>query len=208
MNVLEALNWRYAVRRFSDERIDDAELQQLLAATRLSASSFGLQPYRLVLVESAQMRRRLLPHSQGQDKVLHCSHLVVFAAQTEVDGRLVDRYLEQFCRVRGVALEQLQGISDHFKGALAVRAPEQNLEWAHRQAYLALGNLLTCAALMGIDSCPMEGIDTRGYDDVLGLAGQGVTTSVICALGRRHPEDDSARQEKVRVDLHEMVRRV
>lgn len=110
--------------------------------------------------------------------------------------------------MRGVPRAQLQGMSEHFKGALAARAPEQNRDWAHRQAYLALGNLLTCAALMGIDSCPMEGIDVRGYDEVLDLAAEGLTTSVICALGHRHPEDDSAGQRKVRVDLREMVRRV
>ncbi|WP_308364910.1 MULTISPECIES: NAD(P)H-dependent oxidoreductase [unclassified Microbulbifer] len=205
MDVLEALNWRYAVRQFSDERIDEAQLQQLLTATRMSASSYGLQPYRLIVVESEEMRRRLLSHSMGQEKVVRCSHLVVFAARTDLGERMVDRYMERFAQVRGVPLNELRKMSDHFKSALAARTPEQNLQWAHRQTYLALGNFLTCAALMGIDSCPMEGFEAEGYDRVLGLAEQGLTTSVISAIGRRDPEDVSAGLQKVRFEHRDVV---
>lgn len=205
MDLLDALNWRYAVRRFAQARIGEEELQRLLKATRMSASSYGLQPYRLIAVESGEVRRSLLPHSMGQEKVVECSHLIVFAAQVDVGEQTVDRYIERVAEVRGVPLSELQRMSANIKGALANKTRQQRLEWAHRQAYIALGNLLTSAATMGIDTCPMEGFEPEGYDRVLGLAGRGLTTSVICTIGRRHAEDDSAHQKKVRFAHCELV---
>ncbi|QIB67027.1 NAD(P)H-dependent oxidoreductase [Kineobactrum salinum] len=205
MEVLEALNWRYAVQKFSDERIGEAQLQQLLTATRMSPSSFGLQPYRLIVVASEDMRQRLLPHSMGQEKVVHCSHLIVFAAQTAPGEQIVDHYIERFAQVRGVPVSDLQRLSDRMKKTLAARTPEQNLQWAHRQTYIALGTMLTCAALMGIDGGPMEGFEPKGYDQVLGLADLNLTASVICAIGRRDPEDAGADLPKVRFEQSEMV---
>ncbi|MFC6633676.1 NAD(P)H-dependent oxidoreductase [Microbulbifer taiwanensis] len=206
MDLLRALDWRYAVRRFADERIGEEQLQDLLTATRMSASSYGLQPYRLVVVESEAVRRRLLPHSMGQDKVVHCSHLIVFAAQVDVGDGMVDRYMARLAEVRGLAADTLKGMSEHIKSALAAMTPAQRMEWAHQQAYIALGNLLTCAALMDIDSCPMGGIEAEGYDRELGLAEEGLATAVVCAIGLRHPEDSSAYLEKVRFAHREMVK--
>lgn len=206
MSLLTALDWRYSVRRFADERIDQGQLDELLAATRMSASSYGLQPFRLIVVASAEARRQLLPYAMGQEKVAQCSHLVVFAAETEVGEQTVARYVELFARVRGEAMADLQRMSDHLNTALAVKTPNEKLAWAHQQAYLALGTLLTGAALMGIDSCPMTGIEADGFDKVLGLAELGLTTSVVCALGRRHPDDANAHLRKVRLGHHAMVR--
>lgn len=208
MDLLDALNWRYAVRRFAQTRIDEEELQELLIATRMSASSYGLQPYRLIVVESGEMRRNLLPHSMGQVKVVECSHLIVFAAQVDVGEQTVDRYIERFAEVRGVPLDKLQRMSANIKAALANKTRQQKLEWAHRQAFIALGNLLTSAAILGIDTCPMEGFEPEGYDRVLGLAERGLTTSVICAVGQRHAEDDSAHLKKVRFEHREWVEMV
>ncbi|WP_116473539.1 NAD(P)H-dependent oxidoreductase [Zobellella maritima] len=206
MSILTALDWRYAVRRFAEERIDEQQLEELLTATRMSASAYGLQPYRLIVVASAEVRRQLLPYGMGQEKVAQCSHLVVLAAQTEVGEQTVASYVAQFARVRDVPVADLQRMSDHLNTALAVKTPAQRLAWAHQQAYLALGTLLTSAALMGIDSCPMTGIEADGFDRVLGLTELGLTTSVACALGRRHPDDANARLKKVRLDHQTMVR--
>ena len=96
-------------------------------------------------------------------------------------------------------------MSDHFKAALAVMTEQQRQEWAHQQAYIALGNLLTCAALMKIDTCPMTGFEREGFDKVLGLAGKGLTTSVLCPIGKRHPDDTSASMKRVRFDQDELV---
>jgi nitroreductase len=205
MNVIEALNWRYSVKQFADEMIDENQVQDLLAAVRLSASSYGLQPYRLLVVKSAHIRQKLLAHSMGQDKVANSSHLIIFAAQTNIGDETVDLYIKKASAVRGVSLAELQGMSNHFKEALRVMTSQQQQEWAHQQAYLALGNLLTCAALMGIDTCPMSGFERAGFDQVLGLAKMGLTTTVICPIGKRDPDDASASMKKIRFDHGELV---
>ncbi|WP_086934351.1 NAD(P)H-dependent oxidoreductase [Agarilytica rhodophyticola] len=205
MNVLDALNWRYSVKKFSDEKISAVELKGLLHAACLSASSYGLQPYNIIVVEAMPIRERLLPFSYGQDKVAHSSHLLVFAAHTHIGDATVDRYIDKYARVLNKSPDELIKFSNHMKSALAAKTPEQRQEWAHQQAYIALGNLLTCAAIMKIDSCPMTGIDSTGYDAVLGLSEKGLTTSVICPIGRRHHEDVQASHPKVRFDYNEIV---
>jgi nitroreductase len=205
MNVIEALNWRYAVRQFSRERIDKQKIQELLTVTRLSATSYGLQPYRMILVNDEQVRKRLLPHSLGQQKVADSSHLIVFAAETGIGDETVDRYIRSVAATRGVSVDKLKGLADHMKSVFAGMNSTQKREWAHQQAYIALGTLLTAAAMMRIDTCPMGGIEPGGYDEVLGLGERGLETSVICTLGVRHPEDSSAWLKKVRYEQSEMV---
>ena len=204
-NVIEALNWRYAVRKFSSDVISEKQLEALLTATRLSASSYGLQPYRLLVVKSAEVRKELLKYSMGQDKVLNSSHLIVFAAQTNIGDWIVDDYVNKVSRVRSIPIEELQNMSDHFKSALAVKSEQQKKEWAQNQTYLAVGNFLTCAAMMKIDTCPMGGFEVEGYDKVLGLAEKGLTTAVICPIGKRHSDDSLAGLPKVRFDAEEMI---
>lgn len=205
MNILDALNWRYAVRRFSNEVLDEGQLETLLTATRLSASSYGLQPYRLLVVRSPDVRRQLVRHSMGQDKVAQCSHLLVFAVPLTIGDETVDRYVQKMSEIRGRAPEEWNGLSGHIKGVLASMTEMQRRQWAHQQAHIALGNLLTSAALMQIDTCPMGGFEVEGYDSVLGLADKGLTSSVICAIGRRHPDDASADLKKVRFAQDELV---
>lgn len=205
MNLMKALHWRYAVREFSGDSIAPEQLQQLLEATRLSASSYGLQPYHLLVIESPRVRQQLVEFSLGQDKVAHCSHLIIFAAHTNVGDVTVDRYIQQFSTVREVAVTELHKMAEHYKAALAQMNNAQRQEWAHQQAYIALGNFLTCAALMEIDTCPMTGIEAEGYDWVLGLREKNLTTTAVCPIGIRHPIDTSAKQKKVRFDLQDMV---
>ena len=207
MAIIDALTWRYAVRQFANQRLEDRQIEALLTATRLSASAYGLQPYHLLLLESADIRQQLLPHSMGQDKVVASSHLLVFAAHTHIGDQTVDRYLDKLATVRQVPLAELAPYADHMKTALAAMSAAEQQEWAHQQAYIALGTLLTSAAALGIDTCPMTGFDRAGYDAVLDLPAQGLTSTAICALGVRHPDDQTARLPKVRFDDHEMVTR-
>lgn len=208
MKLLAALNWRYAVKRFSDEKLATTDVKALLDMTRLSASSYGLQPYTILVVESPEVRQALLPYSYGQDKVYHSSHLIVFAAQTAIGDVTVERYIDKLAAVANKSHEDLNPYATHMKQSLAGMAPEQKQEWAHQQAYIALGNLLTCAAMMQIDSCPMTGFEREGYDAVLKLEEKGLTTTVICPIGHRHPEDLQAFSPKVRFDYHEIVMEV
>lgn len=205
-NIIEALNWRYAVRKFSAERISENRIRDLLTATRLSATSYGLQPYRLVMVNSHATRAKLLPHSHGQEKVVQCSHLVVFAAQKDIGDTMVDNYIHSAATARGVPESSLQGLADHMKDVFTRMDARQKREWAHQQVHIALGTLLTAAAAMRIDTCPMGGIESEGYDQVLGLEDLGLETSVICALGIRDPEDTNACLQKIRYDAAEMIR--
>ncbi|MEN0037420.1 MAG: NAD(P)H-dependent oxidoreductase [Cellvibrio sp.] len=205
MNLINALNWRYAVREFSSETIAPQQLQQLLDATRLSASSYGLQPYHLLVIQSPVIKEQLIEFSLGQDKVSNCSQLIVFAAHTNIGDATVNRYIKQFSQTRGVEVSQLANMQAHYKAALAVMDKNQRQQWAHQQAYIALGNFLTCAALMQIDTCPITGIEFDGYDKVLGLREKNLTTTAVCPIGIRHPQDASAHEKKVRFDAHDMV---
>lgn len=205
MNIINALNWRYAVREFSSETIAPEQLQQLLDATRLSASSYGLQPYHLLVIQSPAIKEQLIEFSLGQDKVANCSHLIIFAAHTNIGDATVDRYIKQFSHTRAVDVSQLVNMQEHYKTAMAVMDKTERQAWAHQQAYIALGNFLTCAALMKIDTCPMTGIEFDGYDNVLGLREKNLTTTAVCPIGIRHPQDTSAREKKVRFDAQDMV---
>lgn len=204
--LAEALEWRYAVRRFSDERLHDTELEALLEAARHSPSAYGLQPYRLIVVASREVRERLLEYSCGQQKVLECSHLLVLAACQDVTDELVDRYVAVSSALTGEPASALDAYADSVRSALASQSLDERAESAHRQAFIALGALVTSAALLGVDCCPMSGFEPAGYDAVLGLGEQGLTASVICALGRRHPQDDAAARPRVRTPRDEFVR--
>ena len=141
----------------------------------------------------------------GQNKVANCSHLVVLAAQKVIDDSLVDRFIESVAQTRGQRVEELQPFSKHIKEVFADMSASQKREWAHQQAYIALGTLLTAAAALKIDTCPMSGFEPDGFDRVLGLQQLGLEASVICALGIRHPEDDYARSAKVRYRESDLV---
>ncbi len=208
MEFLSSLHWRYAVKQFSQQQVPEAQLQTLLEATTLSASSYGLQPYRLVVVKSKKLRQQLVAHSYGQDKVANSSHLIIFAAHCHVGNETVARYIARHSEVTGVPIEELGRFGDHMKSALAAKSAQQQQEWAHQQAYIALGNFLTCAAQMRIDSCPMTGIDTKQYDQILGLDKLGLTTAAICPIGYRHEDDKQATAAKVRFDFDDLVVRL
>lgn len=203
--VLEALHWRYGVKKFSEQTIDEQRIKTLLEATRLSASSYGLQPYNIIIIKSSEIRKKLVDLSYGQDKVVNSSHLIVLAVQTNIGDETVDRYINKYCEVTGTHKNDLKGYADHMKSALAAKDPFQRSQWAHEQAHLAVGTLLTCAALLKIDCCPMTGFESEGYNKVLGLEEKGLTASIICPVGIRHPEDSSASIPKVRYDYDEIV---
>ena len=208
MNIHEALDWRYAVREFSADKLDNQTVETLVDATRKSPSSYGLQPYKILVLESRAVRRDLLAYSFGQQKVLDCSHLIVFAAQTAIGDHTVDRYVTRFVKDRGVPADDISGYVKHMKEALAAKSLAEKQAWAHQQAYIALGTLLTAAALMRIDSCPMTGFDHKAYDEVLGLPARGLESSAIVALGYRSDRDRTAGLPKVRFDYDELVVRM
>ena len=198
--LIERLNWRYATKQFDPERKISAENWSALEeALVLSPSSGGLQPWKFVVVTDPALREKLVPVSYGQEQVKDASHLVVFAAKTGFGEGEVDAHIQRIAEIRGVSLESLAGFRGMLLGGIvnAMDAPTRQA-WAARQAYIALGNLLTSAALLGIDACPMEGFASDQYDDILGLKEQGLTSVVICPLGYRAATDTYAGLPKVR----------
>lgn len=205
--VLAALHWRYATKKFDPTRkLSDDQWGKLEAALLLSASSYGLQPYKFIVVQDAALREQLGTAAYGQGQVTDCSHLVVFAARLDVTEADVDHYMARISEVRGVEVAHLGGFAKVIKGDV-VNGPRHAVvqEWCARQAYLALGNLLTVAALESVDVCPLEGFDTGKFDEILGLPGQGYRAVVLAAVGHRADDDGAAGLPKVRLPAGELI---
>lgn len=205
MNTIDALNWRYAVRQFNNHILSNAQINNLTEATRLTASSYGLQPYRLLVISSKEMREKLLPHAMGQNKVRDCSHLFVLAVKTNIDAEYIDKHFTMAEQQQNLEPGSLEGFANHVKEVMCSMTTEQLANWADNQAHIALGNLLTAAAIAGVDACPMAGFDKAGFNEVLNLTSQQLSVSVICALGNRCDSDSSAEKPKVRIPAAEFV---
>jgi nitroreductase len=173
----------------------------------LTPTSYGLQPYQFLIVQDPAKRAALLPHSWGQKQVVDCSHFVVFTARTDMKEEDVTRWIKQLSAVRGVPAESLDFYRDMMLSDVVngVRGKIAH-EWAARQSYIALGNLMTSAAVLGVDACPMEGLVPAEYDQLLQLTGSGYATVVACALGYRAAGDKYASLAKVRYETRELVR--
>lgn len=203
--LIEALQWRYAVKRFdSDKKIPEADLQALLEATRLSASSYGLQPYRFVLVNDPELRNRLKAASWNQAQITEASHMLVFAAKTDLSEADTEAYMQLISATRGVPREALQGFADAINGKINAVSEGDRTTWAAHQAYIAVGNLLAAAAQLRIDACPMEGFSPEQYDEILELDQLGLTAKVVVTLGYRSSEDGMANAPKVRMPAEQL----
>lgn len=208
--LLEALNWRYATKKFNPTAKIPAEVWQTLeSALVLSPSSFGLQPWKFIVVTNPLTKAGLVAHSWGQSQPADCSHLVVFAVKTGLNEAHVDRFLDRQVEVRGGSVEALGGYRNLMLNSLQRSAEAGHLDtWQTHQIYIALGQFMTSAALLGIDTCPMEGIVPAEYDQALDLLGSGYRTVVACAAGYRADDDKYASQKKVRFPASEVVKHV
>jgi nitroreductase len=198
--LLERLNWRYAVKQFDPSRKISPEVWTALEdALVLTPSSGGLQPWAFIVVDDPAIREKLVPASYGQTKVKEASHLVVFAAKQNFSEADVDAHIKRTAEVQGQTVESLAQFRGMLVGGIvkAMDRPTLNA-WAGRQVAIALGNLLTSAALLGIDACPMEGFVPAQYDAMLGLEKRGLGSVALCALGYRAQSDALAALPKVR----------
>jgi nitroreductase len=205
--LLAALNWRYATKIFDAAKKIPADVWKTLEqALVLTPTSYGLQPYKFLVINNPAKRAELLPHSWGQKQVVDASHFVVFVARTEMKQADVDKFIKRVSSVRGVPAESMTPYWNMMIGDV-VNGPRGKTahEWASRQVYIALGNLMTCAAVLGVDACPMEGIVPAEYDKILNLNGSGYATVVACALGYRAATDKYASLAKVRYETHELI---
>lgn len=206
MDILEKLNWRYAVKKFDpSKKLNEAQLERVLEATRLSASSYGLQPYKVIVVKDPAVREALKAVSWNQPQITDASHLVVFARFDDLNDGHVDTFMGHVAGARNLQLDDLKGYENILKGTVNRLSEDAAAIWTSKQAYLALGTLLTASAVEGIDACPMEGFDAAAYDEVLGLKEKNLRTVVVAAIGFRAEEDTMQHAKKVRKPLEDFV---
>ncbi|MFN7840262.1 MAG: NAD(P)H-dependent oxidoreductase [Pirellula sp.] len=205
---LDYLKWRYAVKRFDSTRKIPSDLwEQIEDSMILTPSSFGLQPWKFLVVTTDEVKAKLPAISWNQNQPAECSHMVLFAANHVIDAAYVDRYIAEMSTTRGVPIENLTDFRNVMLGFLRNRGSEIS-GWAANQVYIALGQLLTVAATLGVDACPMEGLLMNEYDRLLGLEDTGFKVVVGCALGYRHPEDRYAQAAKVRFSKNDLVTKI
>ncbi len=204
MALLEQLNKRYATKKFdASKKISPKDLSTLLEAIRLSASSYGLQAYKVVVVENEAIRKQLRAFAWDQAQITDASQLLVFAYESNFDETGVDRFVQNIAETRNIDASSLSGYSEMMKGSLK-RPKEQLHNWLARQPYIALGFGLVAAAQLNIDSCPMEGFDPDQFDEILGLKAKGLKSVVLLAVGYRSSEDGYQHLAKVRRSNEEL----
>jgi nitroreductase / dihydropteridine reductase len=205
-NIVDAMNWRYAVAQFdTNKKISDEHMESLMEAVRLTPSSFGLQPWKFIVVSNPELKQKMRAAGYDQAAFTDASHMVVLAVNTGVDASYIERYIESVSTLRGIAKENLTGFSDMMNGAVAMRTPAEVVEWSSRQVYIALGVMVAAASVMAIDSHAMEGFDKDQFDEILGLTGTGFHSLVVNALGYRSDADALAEAPKVRFATEEMI---
>lgn len=205
----QALTTRYATKRFKKgEKIPEDKWAALEEAMHLAPTSYGMQPIAMVVIDDEAVREKLRTVSYNQPQITEASKMIVFCARTDLSVADVDVYMARIAEVRGVPVASLSGLKDMIAGTVASigRAGPKNLEhWASRQAYIALGFLLTSAALLGLDACPMEGFEPSKYNEILGLSKRGLSAKAIATVGVRSQEDAYSLQAKVRFPREKVI---
>jgi len=198
MSVIESLNWRYATKIMTGEKISQQTLDNILEATRLSASSYGLQPYSIVVVSNPKIKAQLLPAAYGQSQIIDSSHLLVFCIWKNIGQTEVTSYINDIATTRGISSETLEGFANTILGTVTSLSEEQQQVWATKQAYIALGTALLAAADQKVGATPMEGFIPAEVDRILGLEEKGLKSVVMLAIGKRSEKDALASATKVR----------
>lgn len=205
MDLLGAMNWRYATKRMNGAKIPPEILDHILEATRLSPSSYGLQPYTILIIEDQELRRKIQPAAYNQPQILEASHLLVFAAWDNITSDKISEFISHVAELRRVPADSLTSYQKSIENKINGNPPEANFNWAARQAYIALGTAVVAAAVEQVDATPMEGFDPHAVDIILQLKTKGLRSVALLALGYRDRENDSlanipkVRREKERL---------
>ncbi|MCF6128866.1 NAD(P)H-dependent oxidoreductase [Flavobacterium sp. AS60] len=204
-NFIKNANWRYATKKFdATKKVSAEDLETLKEAIRLSASSYGLQPYKVLIIDNPELRAQLQPAAWGQSQIVDASQLLIFANITDFGDAQIDTYLENISETRGIPAEAIQGYGDFMKSKISTLPVEKRNTWTAKQTYLALGNLLNAAAELNIDVTPMEGFEPEKVNEILGLDKLGLNASLIATVGYRHEEDATQHYVKVRKSNEEL----
>jgi len=204
-DIVKNLEWRYATKQFdADKKISDSDLETLRRVVQLTATSYGLQLFKVIEVEDEEIRQQLQPASWGQSQIVDASNLWVFTCNTEVTDDMIDGMLKISSETTGAPLEKLKGYGDFMKSTIGKMSKEQQQIWLTKQTYIALGKLMTACAELKIDSTPMEGFEVEKYNEILKLDELGHTSTVVLAMGYRSEEDQNQRNPKVRRSVEEL----
>ena len=208
--LVDALNWRYATKKFDPaKKIPDETWSALEQSLVLTASSIGLQPWKFFVVTDPAVKTQLQAASYRQAQVVDCSHFVALSARRDIDAQHVERHIERMVEVTGTAAESLVKFrAMTLRNLDKARAAGTLDVWQEHQIYIALGQFMASAAVLGVDTCPMEGIEPEKYDEILGLSGSNYATVVACAAGYRLAEDKYASMKKVRFKAEDVIVRV
>lgn len=199
MEFTKNQRWRYATKKFDPaQKVSPENLKTIREAVQLSASSYGLQPYKVIEIENAQLRTELQPLSWGQTQITDASNLFVFCNYLQVADKDVQDYIELKAKTNGLDIDQLAGYGDFVKQKISEKPPEDMQSWTAKQTYIALANAMSACAALEIDCTPMEGFDNEAYNTKLGLTKLGLNACVVLAIGYRHAEDAAQHGKKVR----------
>ncbi|MCK0136141.1 NAD(P)H-dependent oxidoreductase [Arenibacter sp. S6351L] len=205
MNLIDHLNWRYATKMFDPKRkVGKQDLEFLKEAIRLSVSSYGLQLYKVLIIENDEIRAALRKASWDQSQITDASQLFVFCNYTLDYDRHVDDYVERIITTQGNSSDGIKQYGESIKSIIAKMSAEERKSWSEKQTYLALNNLLIACAELKIDACPMEGFDNQAYNQILGLDELGLNAAVIAPVGYRSASDKSQNRLKIRKTKEEL----
>ena len=204
-NFIKNANWRYATKKFdTTKKVSKEDLETLKEAIRLSASSFGLQPYRVIIIENPELRAKLQPAAWGQSQIVDASQLIVFANITNFGETEIDVSIANTTKTRGLPADALKGYGDFMKSKIVALPEDVRNTWASKQTYLALGNLMNAASELKIDVTPMEGFEPAQVNEILGLGKLGLNATLLATIGYRHEEDATQHYAKVRKSNEEL----
>lgn len=199
MELINGLEWRYATKKFDPAKtIKESDIELIKDAVQLSASSYGLQLYKVLFITNSEIREKLKAAAFGQPQLTDASHVVVFCHYTNLNAKHVDEYLDNISMVRGVDVAHLQDFGNMMKGTINGLSVDAQNGWAAKQTYLALGTLLAATSELKIDSCPMEGFDAAEFNRILKLDEQNLNAAVIATIGYRSDDDEFQHLKKVR----------
>ncbi|MFT5103899.1 MAG: nitroreductase/dihydropteridine reductase [Candidatus Latescibacterota bacterium] len=199
MNIIQSLKWRYATKKFDPSKVlSEEKLEVLKKAFDLTATSYGLQPIKLVVVSNSEVKKQLVPMTMGQEQVANASHVLILCIENKLDAGYIKEYFKKVEIARSTPRHILEPFESFIVNEFAEKTKAELDVWMSKQAYLALGNLLTICAIEGIDSCPMEGFDPQKYDEFLKLTEKGLTSVLVLPVGYRSKDDVSASLMKVR----------
>ena len=204
MSLIQDLKWRYATKKMNGETVTSEQLDTILKATNLAATSYGLQPFTVLVVSNEEIKQKLQAAAYGQPQVGTASHVLVFAVPEKLTAADVQAFIDNIATTRSIPAEALDGYKGMMMGTVINLTPEQQQAWSAKQANIALGTALAAAAEQKVDSCPMEGFDAAQFDEILGLKEKALKSVVIMPIGFSAEDDATAQYIKVRTAESEL----